>query len=163
MIVDTGVFVAASNGDEPYHESCAALLQSAPGAELDGKRTNRRRAVAGGEGFEHAPRCRAETTTNRCGVDTENHASAVLVRHVVLPRSPMLGGQSLGCGDGLVRRSEADRRRARVGVKGNEQPTTQHQRRDTRTAWWRRLRPLTPDRPAGTNNRQHTTATVQTP
>ena len=31
MIVDTGVFVAASNGDEPYHESCAALLQSAPG------------------------------------------------------------------------------------------------------------------------------------
>lgn len=31
MIVDTGVFVAASNGDEPYHESCAAVLQSAPG------------------------------------------------------------------------------------------------------------------------------------
>ena len=31
MIVDTGVFVAASNADEPYHESCAALLQSASG------------------------------------------------------------------------------------------------------------------------------------
>lgn len=31
MIVDTGVFVAASNGDEPYHATCAALLQSSPG------------------------------------------------------------------------------------------------------------------------------------
>ena len=29
MIVDTGVFVAASNGDEPHHASCAAVLQSA--------------------------------------------------------------------------------------------------------------------------------------
>ena len=31
MIVDTGVFVAAANADEPYHDSCAALLQSTSG------------------------------------------------------------------------------------------------------------------------------------
>ena len=31
MIVDTGVFVAAANADEPRHTACVALLQTTPG------------------------------------------------------------------------------------------------------------------------------------
>jgi predicted nucleic acid-binding protein len=31
VIVDTGVFVAAANGDEPRHNACAELLQTAAG------------------------------------------------------------------------------------------------------------------------------------
>jgi predicted nucleic acid-binding protein len=31
VIVDTGVFVAAANADEPQHTACAALLQATPG------------------------------------------------------------------------------------------------------------------------------------